>query len=527
MAEQQAWTVGAAPECDIVVDHPTVSGRHCRIARTADGFLLEDLNSTNGTFVNGTRITSPLSVTSTDEVKLGPEAPLPWETIDPSSAGRQIIRIGRTADNDVVLDYPNVSGNHARILVENGKATIEDLGSTNGVAIGKPENLIQSAPLRERDTVYFGSMAFSAASLLHPGQEAAPIAGQESFAASVMQSPRSIALGLISLAMLAVLAVWLLKESGEETEPPSTDFAAADTAITNVVISGEDVPLKSATEVAKDPIDAIYSVLVQNQGTERLLHVGTAWAVSEHQWVTSGVVARYLEKYSTDIADVLVRSASLDEMFKVTRSDVHPEFKQAEAAIKAPAETAQQKRRKLDEAQSAAEPPSQEDLDKLVEQLIDAEEKLFLAGETMVFSDVGLLTVEETLSFVLRIKPPSQKLTVQTKMTLYGVPFDPESMATLGPQKPSKLEGRLIRVVRPLDDTDSLLKRLLVSSPPDHHTQQWRGSPVLNDQGIVVGVYVRPVQPIDPEKPVTGESFDAVLVDRLQQLPIDLPETKK
>ncbi|MBT4864221.1 MAG: FHA domain-containing protein [Planctomycetaceae bacterium] len=526
MAEEQAWTIGAAPECDIIVEHPTVSGRHCRVTRTADGFLLEDLNSTNGTFVNGTRLSSPLSVTSTDEIKLGPETPLPWESIEPSSPGRQIIRIGRTADNDVVLDYPNVSSNHARIIVENGQATIEDLGSTNGVAIGKPDNLIQSSPLRESDTVYFGSMAIPAANLLHPGQQLAPInlaAGQESSSASLMQSPRSIAVGVLSLAVLAVLGVWLLKGNGEATEPPSSDTAAADSVVTDEVAA----PEPPATEVAKDPVDAVYSVLVQNQGTEQLLQVGTAWAVGEHQLVTSGIVARYLDKYTDDIASIRVRSASQENDVEVVESIVHPDFKKGEAAIKAPAEAAQQKRQQLEDVQKAEEPPSKEDLDKLVNELIDAEEKVFLAGERMVFSDVGLLTVEESLPFVLQVKPQSQKLTVQTKTTLYGVPFNPESMATMGPQEPTKLDGRLMRVVRPFDETGSPLRRLLVSSTADHHAQQWRGSPVLDDKGFVVGIYVRPFQPIDPEKPVTGESFDAVLVDRLQQLPIEFLEAKK
>ena len=530
MAEEQAWTIGAAPECDIIVDHPTVSGRHCRVTRTADGLLLEDLNSTNGTFVNGTRLSSPLSVTSTDEIKLGPETLLPWEKIEAPPPDRQIIRIGRTADNDVVLDYPNVSSNHARIIVENGQATIEDLGSTNGVSIGKPDNLIQSAPLRETDTVYFGSMAFPAADLLHPGQEPAPVKlaeGQESFFASLMQPPRSIALGSLSLAVLAVLGIWMLKGSGEATEPPSTDLAGADTASTDVVISGDIVQLKPATENAKDPVDAVYSVLVQYQGTERLLHVGTAWAVGEHQLVTSGVVSLYLEKYTDDIASIRVRSASQEMVVEVVESFVHPEFKKPAASAKALYEAVEEKRRVLDDVQTAEDPPSKEDLDKLVNELIDAEEKLFLADAKTVFSDVGLLTVEETLSFVLQIKPQSQKLADQTKTTLYGVPFNPEAMATLGPREPTKLDCRIIRIVRPVDESGSPLSRLLISSPADHHSQQWGGSPVLDDKGFVVGIYARPAQPVEPEEPVTSESFDAVMVDRLQQLPIDFPESQK
>ena len=45
----RSWTIGSGPDCDLVVDRPVVSGRHCRLTRVGDGYLLEDLGSTNGT----------------------------------------------------------------------------------------------------------------------------------------------------------------------------------------------------------------------------------------------------------------------------------------------------------------------------------------------------------------------------------------------------------------------------------------------------------------------------------------------
>ncbi len=83
-----------------------------------------------------------------------------------AASGPLVIRIGRAADNDVVLDYPFISAHHARITVEAGRAVIEDLGSANGLAVGSPERRVTRAPLFEADTVYFGTLPVPAARLL-------------------------------------------------------------------------------------------------------------------------------------------------------------------------------------------------------------------------------------------------------------------------------------------------------------------------------------------------------------------------
>jgi pSer/pThr/pTyr-binding forkhead associated (FHA) protein len=52
-----AVTVGRLPDNAVVIDNPAVSGRHARIVHEGDGFVVEDLNSRNGTFVNDARVT--------------------------------------------------------------------------------------------------------------------------------------------------------------------------------------------------------------------------------------------------------------------------------------------------------------------------------------------------------------------------------------------------------------------------------------------------------------------------------------
>ena len=45
--------VGRDPECEICLDHDTISSLHCELALTDDGVHIRDCNSTNGTFING------------------------------------------------------------------------------------------------------------------------------------------------------------------------------------------------------------------------------------------------------------------------------------------------------------------------------------------------------------------------------------------------------------------------------------------------------------------------------------------
>ena len=49
--------VGRDPECEVCLNHSTVSTLHCELSLTADGVYLHDCGSTNGTFLNGDPVT--------------------------------------------------------------------------------------------------------------------------------------------------------------------------------------------------------------------------------------------------------------------------------------------------------------------------------------------------------------------------------------------------------------------------------------------------------------------------------------
>lgn len=196
-----SWLIGSDGSCDIVVSHPTVSGQHCRLYQYERQFTLEDMGSTNGTYVDGIRITAriPVIVGREQRVTLGVNVPLPWPdgntrqapaqhsptqitteqvphqgaTVRPPRAATsdrprdsRVIRIGRSPDSDVVLDYPMISWEHARIVERNGQHILEDLNSRNGTAINELQNRISEAALLPSDDVYFASFKIAASRLL-------------------------------------------------------------------------------------------------------------------------------------------------------------------------------------------------------------------------------------------------------------------------------------------------------------------------------------------------------------------------
>jgi pSer/pThr/pTyr-binding forkhead associated (FHA) protein len=67
----QEVTIGRDPACDFSVDDKTVSAQHARLCHRQGQWWVEDLNSTNGTYLNDEPVSSPLVLTSGDQVRCG------------------------------------------------------------------------------------------------------------------------------------------------------------------------------------------------------------------------------------------------------------------------------------------------------------------------------------------------------------------------------------------------------------------------------------------------------------------------
>ena len=63
--------VGRSPNADIVIAAGYVSARHARFTLMGQNLFVEDLGSTNGTTVNGQRISDPVALSENDVVTIG------------------------------------------------------------------------------------------------------------------------------------------------------------------------------------------------------------------------------------------------------------------------------------------------------------------------------------------------------------------------------------------------------------------------------------------------------------------------
>jgi DNA-binding response OmpR family regulator len=106
-------SIGRWEDNDVVVDDRWVSRHHAQVRREEGGYVIRDLDSKNGTFVNGQRIAVPTPLADGDEIQMTPlikltfvdygsTAPLPVEAEAPSLeldlGARQVYLRGRLLD---------------------------------------------------------------------------------------------------------------------------------------------------------------------------------------------------------------------------------------------------------------------------------------------------------------------------------------------------------------------------------------------------------------------------------------------
>jgi pSer/pThr/pTyr-binding forkhead associated (FHA) protein/tetratricopeptide (TPR) repeat protein len=211
-------TIGRAPECTVVLNSSAVSRKHASVYMQEDGsIVINDEGSANGVKVDGTYITGPTLVSEANRIAIsdfaltiepegrksepeGPTLPAPkraaapdtdedvdLDTVLEARAGagtllastsiqlvgrggafdgtcftldKPLMTVGRTEDNDVVLDDPSISRRHSQIRLSAtcDRITVLDLRSSNGTFVEGQR--VKRAECEDGTIVRFGDLAF-------------------------------------------------------------------------------------------------------------------------------------------------------------------------------------------------------------------------------------------------------------------------------------------------------------------------------------------------------------------------------
>jgi ABC-type multidrug transport system ATPase subunit/predicted component of type VI protein secretion system len=174
------YTLGRAPENDIVIDDRRVSRHHARLEKRGASYQILDLGSTNGLTLDGQRVQDRL-LSSGDVLGIAGAVKLEFSTADHAAGEKQRVApidlraraevvLGRGGAAEGGLDHPQVSRVHARVTSVDGRLRIEDAGSDTGTFVNGRR--VTSAAIEEGDEIRIGGQALKlAGGQLHPSVE--------------------------------------------------------------------------------------------------------------------------------------------------------------------------------------------------------------------------------------------------------------------------------------------------------------------------------------------------------------------
>ena len=176
--ESREYILGRGGDLPNPIRDLDVSRHHAKLSAQRDGWWLEDLDSANGTWLNGDILEGPQRLRTGDEIKVGQtrirfelttevtHSISSWELIGRSAnvEGRQISikdglqKLGRDPEHPISISDPSISRHHADLILEGDKLHLRDAGSRNTSRVdGKP---VKQAVLKNGDIIQFGTVVF-------------------------------------------------------------------------------------------------------------------------------------------------------------------------------------------------------------------------------------------------------------------------------------------------------------------------------------------------------------------------------
>jgi pSer/pThr/pTyr-binding forkhead associated (FHA) protein len=271
-------SVGRKEGNTIRLTERNVSRRHARLIKQNGAVFIEDLNSYNGIKINGNRINGRVAVTEGDRIQIGDyilglrmegmvvespaeaerqttqplpvaapdddektrrvkipepaEVPAAVPFVEPERRGslvcvssnfagsrfelhKAVMVVGRTDENEIVINHRSISRHHARILEEDGLYSIMDLESANGVRVNGEE--YGKVELRRGDLIDLGHVRLR---FVAPGEDFDFERDAVIVDLSKVGKPRAGLYATIAVVAAAILFVVIYKSISSDDDKP-------------------------------------------------------------------------------------------------------------------------------------------------------------------------------------------------------------------------------------------------------------------------------------------------------------------
>lgn len=452
---------------------------------------------------------------------------------------KQTITIGRGSKNTIQLKEANVSTNHARIILAADELILEDLGSTNGTAVGNEENKIQRTRIQIEDTVYFGSTAYRVADLLALANNTIPTINPTTVSAQPTKQSSTTRVPLLPVVVCVAVVLVLglggilyavffnqtnndsqTAEANQETRGQPTqssdnknslansDRQQVDTADDGDNATGE-VTNRSVGEVLER---SLFVIVCSDENRNTPFRVGTGFAIGENEIATSGAVIEAIESLGENGYPVcFVYCPATDKEWAIERYRKHPDYVHS-------TKQARQAQDQYDALfdQLEENPPDPDSFEQVKDQLLAARNQAMSAIEQKTTFDMGVLNIEGPLDDWLQSATNTSSVRPNMKLIIEGFPFDVED-PFFDPQAGIAQTSASTRLRQLLKHPDAGVQRLLATAPAQQMELAFVGCPIMNSQGQVLAIYSRPT-PVDPHSPSEGDStLDAVYYPDIHQ----------
>ncbi|WP_373652664.1 FHA domain-containing protein [Schlesneria sp. DSM 10557] len=246
----------------------------------------------------------------------------------------------------------------------------------------------------------------------------------------------------------------LLARIGADSERTTIEPVEGEAAEEVEAEEGSLSPLQLAT------MDSIYAVMVEDPTNQRKRQVGTAWAASPRHLVTSATVARIVEESRQQSRVVYALHPTSERKVQIASVRMHNHYRQAARLV-----------------------------DEAIEK--NNEKKQVQFQKAQVRFDIAVMNVSpaDKLESFLEVAVAPLKNSKEAVFSMVGLPFQkPDKVAAVPPSVLRERHSLRPSWNSPLQAKDSSLN---IQFPWHEKDPNWAGSPVINAQNQVIGVYAQ------------------------------------